>query len=56
MGLAVCADHNDKVRVLVEYKLKEPRTHCFVNSAAKVDPAACRDWTMSASCWTSATP
>jgi xylose isomerase len=22
-------------RVLVEYKLKEPRTHCFVNSAAK---------------------
>jgi len=23
------------VRVLVEYKLKEPRTHCFVNSAAK---------------------
>jgi xylose isomerase len=24
------------VRVLVEYKLREPRTHCFVNSAAKV--------------------
>ena len=22
--------------MLVEYKLKEPRTHCFVNSAAKV--------------------
>jgi len=35
-GLAACADHNPKVRVLVEYKLKEPRTHCFVNSAAKV--------------------
>jgi len=35
-GLAACADHNDRVRVLVEYKLKEPRTHCFVNSAAKV--------------------
>ena len=35
-GLALCADHNPKVRVLVEYKLKEPRTHCFVNSAAKV--------------------
>ena len=35
-GLALCADHNPKVRVLVEYKLKEPRTHCFVNGAAKV--------------------
>ena len=35
-GLAVCADHNDNVRVLVEYKLKEPRTHLFTNSAAKV--------------------
>ena len=35
-GLAACADHNENVRVLVEYKLKEPRTHCFVNSAAKV--------------------
>lgn len=35
-GLVACANHNDKVRVLVEYKLKEPRTHCFVNSAAKV--------------------
>ena len=35
-GLVECAEHNDKVRLLVEYKLKEPRTHCFVNSAAKV--------------------
>ncbi len=35
-GLAACSEHNDKVRVLVEYKIKEPRTHCFVNSAAKV--------------------
>jgi sugar phosphate isomerase/epimerase len=35
-GLATCASHSDQVRVLVEYKLKEPRTHCFVNSAAKV--------------------
>ncbi len=35
-GLAECAEHNDEVRVLVEYKLKEPRTHCFINSAAKV--------------------
>ena len=35
-GLAQCADHNDKVRVLVEYKPREPRTHCFVSSAGKV--------------------
>jgi len=35
-GLAECAEHNSKVKVLVEYKIKEPRTHCFVNSAAKV--------------------
>jgi xylose isomerase len=34
-GLVACAGHNDRVRILVEYKLKEPRTHCFVNSAAK---------------------
>jgi len=35
-GLDACSQHNDKVRVLVEYKLKEPRTHCFVTTAAKV--------------------
>jgi xylose isomerase len=35
-GLAACEKHTDRVRVLVEYKLKEPRTHCFVTSAAKV--------------------
>ncbi len=35
-GLSSCASHNPAVRVLVEYKIKEPRTHCFVNSAAKV--------------------
>ena len=35
-GLAACAGHSPEVRVLVEYKLREPRTHCFVNSAAKV--------------------
>ena len=35
-SLVECAAHNRKVRLLVEYKLKEPRTHCFVNSAAKV--------------------
>ena len=35
-ALAECAQHNNKVRMLVEYKPKEPRTHCFVDSAAKV--------------------
>jgi xylose isomerase len=35
-GLAACAGYNREVRILVEYKLKEPRTHCFVSSAAKV--------------------
>ncbi len=34
-GLSACSEHTRKVRVLVEYKAKEPRTHCFVNSAAK---------------------
>jgi xylose isomerase len=33
-GLAACAGHNMKVRMLVEYKPREPRTHCFVRSAA----------------------
>ena len=30
-GLGECADHNDRTRVLVEYKPREPRTHCFVD-------------------------
>lgn len=30
-GLAACAGHNDKVKMLVEYKPREPRTHCFVD-------------------------
>lgn len=34
-GLQECAAYRSDVRVLVEYKLKEPRTHCYVNSAAK---------------------
>ena len=34
-GLARCAQHNDKVRVLVEYKPREPRTHCFVSHVGK---------------------
>lgn len=35
-ALAACQNHSPGVQVLVEYKIKEPRTHCFVNSAAKV--------------------
>jgi len=34
-GIAECAGYNKKVKVLAEYKLKEPRTHCYLNSAAK---------------------
>lgn len=30
-----CADHRKDVKICIEYKLKEPRTHIFVNSAAK---------------------
>ena len=35
-GLVECAAHNSEVRILVEYKLKEPRGHCYVDTAAKV--------------------
>ncbi len=34
-GVAECAAHRSDVKLLVEYKLKEPRTHCYVSSAAK---------------------
>jgi sugar phosphate isomerase/epimerase len=34
-GISECAAHNRKVKVLVEYKLREPRNHCFISSAAK---------------------
>jgi xylose isomerase len=33
-ALDECMAHNSKVRILVEYKPREPRTHCFVRSAA----------------------
>jgi len=33
-GIAACAKHNDKVRILLEYKPREPRTHCYVDHAA----------------------
>ncbi len=35
-GIAACAAHNKKVRVLVEYKPREPRTHCFVDHVGTV--------------------
>ena len=31
-GLAECAAHNPEVIIGMEYKIKEPRTHCFINS------------------------
>jgi xylose isomerase len=35
-SLKECSEHNDKVRALVEYKPKEPRTHCYVSTVGKV--------------------
>jgi len=35
-GLGQCAEHNGNVRILVEYKPREPRTHCFVSHVGKV--------------------
>lgn len=34
-GLVECAAHNRQVRILVEYKPREPCNRCFVDSAAK---------------------
>ncbi|MDO8685392.1 MAG: sugar phosphate isomerase/epimerase family protein [Clostridiales bacterium] len=30
-----CSNYRDDIKICIEYKLKEPRTHCYVNSAAK---------------------
>ena len=35
-SISECANHNDKVRILVEYKPREPRTHCFVDHVGTV--------------------
>lgn len=35
-GLVATAAHNEKVRLLVEYKPREPRTHCFVDHVGTV--------------------
>ena len=34
-ALAECAEHTDKTKILVEYKPKEPRKHCFVDHVGK---------------------
>jgi len=34
-GIGECADHNRKVTLFLEYKLKEPRTHCFLSDVGK---------------------
>ena len=34
-GLTQCASHIGKVKLLVEYKPREPRTHCFVSHVGK---------------------
>ena len=31
-GLSACADYNPAIKVAIEYKIKEPRTHCFVGT------------------------
>jgi xylose isomerase len=34
-GVRVCADSNPQIRLAIEYKLKEPRTHCYVSTVGK---------------------
>jgi len=34
-GLRACADHNPRVTLGMEYKIKEPRTHCFIGTIGK---------------------
>ncbi len=34
-GIRECADHRKDVEVLIEYKMKEPRTHIFINTVGK---------------------
>lgn len=34
-ALIECSEYNDKTRILVEYKPKEPRKHCFVDHVGK---------------------
>ena len=34
-GIAECADYRNDVKIGIEYKPKEPRTHCYLSSIAK---------------------
>lgn len=34
-GMSECARHNSGINLAIEYKIKEPRTHCFVATAGK---------------------
>ena len=34
-GLISCADYLPEVKIAVEYKIKEPRTHCFIGTIGK---------------------
>ncbi len=34
-GVRECADHRKDVEVLIEYKMKEPRTHIFISTVGK---------------------
>jgi len=34
-GMSECAAHNPGVKLAIEYKIKEPRTHCFVGTVGK---------------------
>ena len=34
-GIRECADHDRKVTLFIEYKMKEPRTHCFISTVGK---------------------
>jgi sugar phosphate isomerase/epimerase len=34
-GVRECADHDPRVKVAVEFKVREPRTHAFIGSTAK---------------------
>ena len=35
-ALQECADHNPDVMIGMEYKIKEPRTHCFIGTVGKM--------------------
>jgi sugar phosphate isomerase/epimerase len=34
-GVLECADHRPKIKIVIEYKPKEPRTHCYIASVGK---------------------